>query len=49
MDKLDSTMSILDQLNGVNQNAGTFTAGMLSNDISKEGQIACAARLVGWP
>ncbi|MGH4016230.1 MAG: ATP-binding protein [Pseudonocardiaceae bacterium] len=42
MDQHDSAMSILDQLKGINQDAGTFAAGLLSNDISKEDQIAFA-------
>ncbi len=46
MDKRDSARSTLDQLQGINQNARMFTAGMLSNAISKERQTAFATRLV---
>ena len=46
MDQHDSAMSILDQLKGINQDAGAFAAGILSNDISKDDQITFAIRLV---
>lgn len=46
VDAHDLNMSILDQLKGINNDAGAFAAGVLSNDISKEDQIDFAIRLV---
>ncbi|MDQ2883992.1 MAG: hypothetical protein M3Y48_23275 [Actinomycetota bacterium] len=46
MDQRDLTMSILDQFNHISQDVGDFTAGILSNDITKEDQIAFMQRIV---
>ncbi len=37
---------ILTQLKGINQDAGAFVAGILSDDISRDDQIVFALRLV---
>ncbi len=46
MDMHDLNMSILTQLNAINKDVGDFSAGVLSNDISHDDQIAFAHRLV---
>lgn len=46
MDRRDLGMSIVRQLKDINNDAGQFVAGVLSDDISKEDQITFALRLV---
>ncbi|WP_018686971.1 hypothetical protein [Actinokineospora enzanensis] len=46
MDRRDLSMAIVQQLKGINTDAGQFVAGLLSDDISREDQIVFALRLV---
>ena len=46
MDIRDLNMSILRQLLRVNNDAGAFATGILTNELSKEEQINFACRLV---
>lgn len=42
----DLNMAILDQLNSISRDTGSFVAGMLSNDISRDDQLLFALELV---
>ncbi|GLZ30652.1 hypothetical protein Lesp02_28410 [Lentzea sp. NBRC 105346] len=46
MNRHDLSMGIVRQLKDINNDAGQFVAGILSDDISKEDQITFALRLV---
>ncbi|MEV6871466.1 hypothetical protein [Amycolatopsis sp. NPDC051128] len=46
MDRRDLGMDIVGQLKDINNDTGTFVAGVLSDDISREDQITFALRLV---
>ncbi|HEY6422433.1 MAG TPA: hypothetical protein VIY28_04130 [Pseudonocardiaceae bacterium] len=46
MNRRDLNMAIVQQLKEINKHMGAFVAGVLSDDISKENQIAFALRLV---
>ena len=46
MDRRDLDMSIVRQLKDINNDAGAFVAGVLSDDISRDDQIVFALRLV---
>lgn len=46
MDRHDLNMSIARQLKDINDDAGEFVTGVLSDDISREDQIVFALRLV---
>jgi hypothetical protein len=45
VDPHDLNLSILDQLKAINNDAGAFAAGVLSNDISRDDQLDFAVRL----
>ena len=46
MDRRDLDMSIVRQVKDINNDAGAFVAGVLSDDISRDDQIVFALRLV---
>lgn len=46
MDRDDLNMQIVAQLKAINKDSGGFVAGLISNDLPEEDQIAFAHRLV---